>query len=223
MRDAQGRPAGGSASPSDDAASPRRPLHDAETLAFYEAQATAYAARRADEPSRHLADLLALLPPGARILELGCGGGQDVAAMLASGFDVDATDGSAALAAEAARRLGRPVRTMRFDALDAQAAYDAVWANACLLHVPRIGLPDVLARIRRALRPGGLFFASFKATGQEGRDRFGRLFNQLTATELREAYAAAGDWEVVAVEEGLGGGYDGVEVPWVAVTARRPD
>ena len=38
----------------------------------------------------------------------------------------------------ASRRLGRPVGTLLFHDLDAVEAYDGVWANACLLHVPEI-------------------------------------------------------------------------------------
>ena len=151
--------------------------HDPATLNFYAAEAPVYAASGPGGTSRRLAGFLARLGPGARILELGCGGGRDAAAMLAAGFEVDATDGSPALAAEAERRLGRSVRVMRFDELAAVEEYDAVWAAACLLHVPRAGLSGVLARVRRALRPGGLHHASYKAAGAEGRDRFGRLFN----------------------------------------------
>lgn len=110
---------------------------------------------------------------------------------------------------------------MRFDELAAEAEYDAIWAAACLLHVPRAGLSDVLARIWRALKPGGLHHASYKVTGAEGRDRFGRLFNQLTLGELVATYARSGPWEVVAVAEYDGIGYDGERVPWVAITARR--
>ena len=195
---------------------------DAATLAFYDREAAAYAARWTGRGNPDLDAFLDRLTPGARILELGCGGGQNAAAMIARGFDVDATDGSAGLVAEAARLLGRPVRPMRFDELEAEAEYDAVWAAACLLHVPLAGLPSVLARVWRALRPGGLHFASYKATGREGRDGLGRWFNQPTAAALVEAYAASGDWEIMAIEEGEGGGYDGVAVPWVMLTARRP-
>lgn len=194
---------------------------DPATLAFYDAEARAYAARYGNHVRPELAAFLVRLPSGARVLELGCGGGQDAAAMLAAGFDVDATDGSPALAAEAERRLGRAVRVMRFGELAADAAYDGVWAAACLLHVPRAGLPGILARIHRALRPGGLHFASYKATGREGRDRFGRLYNQLGANALRDAYARAGAWEFVAIEERAGTGYDGEETPWVAITVRN--
>lgn len=194
---------------------------DPATLAFYAAEAPIYAASGPGGASRHLARFLTRLSPGARILELGCGGGRDAEAMIAAGFEVDATDGAPALAAEAARRLCRPVRVMRFDELAAEAGYDAVWAAACLLHVPRAGLPDVLARIRRALKPGGLHHASYKAAGAEGRDRFGRLFNRLTAVELVAAYLQSGAWEIVAVSEYDGVGYDGERVPWATITARR--
>lgn len=195
---------------------------DPATLRFYEEEAPVYAASGPAGASRHLAGFLARLPAGARILELGCGGGRDAAAMLAAGFDVDPTDGSAALAKEASARLGRPARVMRFDELAAVDSYDAVWAAACLLHVPRAGLPAILAAIARALRPGGLFHATFKATGQEGRDGFGRLFNQLTAAELKALLGRSGRWREIATEDYIGGGYDNRQGPWVAVTARVP-
>lgn len=79
---------------------------DPATLAFYAAEAPVYAASGPGGTSRHLAGFLARLSRSARILELGCGGGRDAEAMIAAGFDVDATDGVPALAAEAARRRG---------------------------------------------------------------------------------------------------------------------
>ena len=47
------------------------------------------------------------------------------------------TDGSPEMAAVASKHLGRTVETLLFHELDEVEAYDAVWANACLLHVPR--------------------------------------------------------------------------------------
>jgi SAM-dependent methyltransferase len=66
---------------------------------------------------------------------------------------------------------------MRFDQLEESAAYDGVWASASLLHAPAAELTSDLARIHRALKPGGLFVASFKAGNGEGRDMFGRYYN----------------------------------------------
>lgn len=195
--------------------------HDPATLAFYDAEATPYAARRAAEGTRALDGFLKRLRPGARILELGCGGGQDAAVMIDAGFDVTPTDGSPGLAAEAEKRLGRPVRVMRFDELAAVAAYDAVWANACLLHVPENALPEILRRVHAALVPGGLFQASFKGGDGGGRDSLGRYYNFPSAAALEDAYRAAGDWAVLELTTGTGGGYDGVQRDWLFVSALK--
>jgi SAM-dependent methyltransferase len=195
---------------------------DAATLAFYDAQAPVYTASGQGGVSRWLPDFMQALPAGARVLELGCGGGRDAGAMLANGFDVDVTDGTPAIAAKAEERLGRPVRVMKFDELAETNAYDAVWASASLLHVRRAALPDVLGRIYQALKPGGLHFASYKGGGSEGRDGFGRYFNYLDQDALLEAYASSGAWRVLSVDSCLGGGYDGRLGPWLAITARKP-
>ena len=194
------------------------PLHDADTLAFYDREAAVYAARTRGEPVR-LRAFLEQLRPRAAILELGCGGGQDAALMSAAGFEVTATDGSAGLAAEAEARLGRPVRVMRFEELEDVAAYDAVWANACLLHVPEDGLADVLGRIHRALKPGGRFYAGFKSGDGGDRDSLGRYYNFPSEARLRAAYGAAGAWAPLDVTTGQGGGFDGVPRTWLHVLA----
>lgn len=194
---------------------------DPETLAFYAKEAPVYTAGGSGGISRHLADFADRLAPGARILELGCGGGVDAEYLIGRGFDVEATDGVAEIAMQAARRLGRTVRVMRFDELDADASYDAIVASASLLHVPRINLASVLGRVRRALRPEGWHLGTYKGGGQEGRDRFGRYFNYLAVDEARRLYEDAGPWQEIEVTEGLGGGYDGVQGPWVRVIARR--
>ncbi|AUX76865.1 SAM-dependent methyltransferase domain-containing protein [Sinorhizobium fredii] len=85
--------------------------------------------------------------------------------MIARGFDVTPTDGSPELAAEAERLLGRPVGVVRFEELSWRERFDGIWAEACLLHVPRTALPDVLTRLLRALKFGGVLHASFKAGG----------------------------------------------------------
>jgi SAM-dependent methyltransferase len=170
---------------------------DEDTLGFYSRNAEAYAGW-AKPPSSRLKGFLALLPPGGSILELGCGSGNHAAEMLAAGFDVRPTDGSPEMAAVAARRLGRPVEAMRFDQLDAQAAYDGVWASSCLLHVPRGELTDIFGRIHRALRPEGVFYASFKVgEGGDGRDTLGRYYNYPPQQWLEAAYAASGPWRLL--------------------------
>lgn len=105
-----------------------------------------------------------------------------------------------------------------FEDIATEAAFDGVWANACLLHVPRPGLPGILARVHRALRPGGAFYASFKAGEAEGRDRFGRYYNYPDAGWLRSAYAVDG-WRSLDIAEEMGGGYDREPTRWLHATA----
>ena len=195
-------------------------MADDRTLRFYAQAAPAYAARTGTQPAPQLTDFVAALPVGARVLELGSGGGRDAAFMLARGLDVHPTDASPELAAEAERRIGRPVTIMTFDQLEAADAYDGVWACAALLHAPADELTADLARIHRALRPGGLFVASFKAGGGEGRDQFGRYYNYPDQARLAAHYATAAPWQSVTIAEHAGSGYDNLPTRWLWVTAR---
>jgi SAM-dependent methyltransferase len=172
---------------------------DQATLQFYRRNAESYAAW-AKGPSTRLTGFLGLLPAGASILELGCGAGNHAAEMLARGFALRATDGSPEMAEIASRRLNHPVATMRFDELEENQAFDGVWASACLLHVPKEELAGILTRIRRALKTGGVFYASYKAGNGDGRDSLGRYYNYVSAAWLRAAYAAAGPWQTIGFD-----------------------
>ncbi len=194
---------------------------DEETLQFYRGHADAYAGREITSRRARLTVFLARLAPGACILELGCGAGGDTADMLARGFDVRPTDGSPEMAAVASKRLGRLVRTMLFHELDEVGAYDAVWANACLLHVPRPELTGVLARIWRALKPAGHFYASYKTGEVEGRDALNRYYNYPSQDWLRATYAAAGSWNSLSIESGEVKGFDDKMASMLFVVAQR--
>lgn len=195
---------------------------DEATLQFYRGHAEAYAGRKITSRKARLAAFLALLPKGARILELGCGAGGDTAEMLAQGFDVRATDGSPEMAAVASQRLGRQVETLLFHELDEVEVYDAVWANACLLHVPRDQLAHVLSLIWRALKPGGAFFASYKEGDADGRDALDRYYNYPSQDLLRKTYAEAGDWNALSMERGKVKGFDDKMATMLFAVARKP-
>lgn len=198
---------------------------DPDTLAFYARDAADYAARRPLAGRHHLAPFLDRLAPGARILELGCGAGNDAAHIIDQGFDLDPTDAVPELAAYTEARIGRPVRIMRFDQLEAEAEYDAVWANASLHHAPFEELPGIIRRIHRALKPGGWHFANYKANddkhGGGGRDFLGRYYSYPSQTQLTEAYESAGPWAETIVESFEDGTYGGGLIPWLAITLRK--
>ncbi len=211
----------------DDAPIPAPEAYDEDTLAFYEREAANYARWKggtAVNAARWMDGFLARMEPGARILELGCGSGRDAETMIGRGFDVTPTDGAAGMAQAAAKRLGRPVKVMRFEELEAENEYDGVWASAALLHAPAAALPDMLSRVRRALKPGGTFYASYKkGVGKgEGRDGMGRLYNYPTTPALYGAYAASGPWAGMTLEEGTGMSYDGAMAVIQHVLAVKP-
>lgn len=195
--------------------------YDERTLRFYADEAPVYTAAGSGGVNRHLHEFLDRLPRGARILELGCGGGRDCEAMLERGFAVTPTDAVGEIASKAEERIGLPVKVMRFDELNSFEEYDAVFASASLLHVPRPQLSAMLRLIYRALKPAGLHYASYKGGGAEGRDSIDRYFNYLTLDEVKRAYAQAGEWALIDAQEYFGGGYEGGIGPWVAVTLRR--
>jgi SAM-dependent methyltransferase len=194
---------------------------DDATLQFYRRNAEAYAKREITSRHARLTKFLALLPPGTAILELGCGAGGDSAEMLARGYDVTPTDGSPEMADVAARRLGHPVKTLLFHELDAIEAYDGVWANACLLHVPRDQLANVLALIHRALKQDGAFYASYKSGDGDGRDGLDRYYNYPTEDWLRAIYAQSGAWRDLSIETGEVRGFDDAMAEMLFVLARK--
>lgn len=94
--------------------------------------------------------------PGERILDLGCGDGALTAKLVDMGCSVVGVDSSAEQI-EAARELGLDAHVMDGHALTFDGEFDAVFSNAALHWM---GHPDeVIAGVRRALRPGGRFVA----------------------------------------------------------------
>lgn len=159
------------------------PLSD-PTVEYYDRHAVAYAR---DTLGVEMGDLyepfLSLVPPAGHVLDAGCGSGRDSRAFIARGYTVTAVDASTELARMASELVGRPVLVMRFQSLSFEAEFDGVWACASLLHVARAEMGDVLSRLTRALKRGGVLFTSFKI-GEGERTDGGRLFNSYTEASL---------------------------------------
>ncbi len=166
----------------------------AATVRAYDDSAAEYRHATADLPdavAAAIGRLAAVVPRGARVLEIGSGPGRDAAAMEAAGLRVRRTDVTPAF-----------VQMLRADGYDADVLdplvddladpaapgtpYDAVWANACLLHVDRDDLPAVLARLARATRRGGVLHASLKEGDGEAWSVHGRVSSPRRFTYWRE-------------------------------------
>ncbi len=171
-----------------------------ETVDFYEREAARYVADTLGVDVAALrARFCARLPAGALILDAGCGSGRDSRAFVAMGHRVHACDASPAMAREAEAVLGQPVSVVRFEDFETASVYDGIWACASLLHVPEASLPDVLARLWRALRPGGVFYLSMKHGQSERRDGWGRHFTDATASRLRGWLNGLADLGVIEI------------------------
>jgi len=194
---------------------------DSETLAFYDGEAAAYAAYASDKGERvALARFAARLEPGTSVLDFGCGSGWAAHEFAEQGFRVSALDGSAGLAEEALRRYGVVVRVARFEELDDEGLHGGIWASFCLLHDTREAMPGHLARLHRALEPGGWLYLGLKEGAGESRDRLGRRYTYFGAAEIGTLLRSAGfPAPEIAAEQSTG--YDGSKSGILHILARR--
>ncbi|HZU83857.1 MAG TPA: methyltransferase domain-containing protein [Polyangiaceae bacterium] len=100
--------------------------------------------------------------PGERILDLGCGDGALTRRLVELGCDVVGVDASPEQVA-AAVRLGLDARVMNGEALAFSCEFDAVFSNAALHWMRRPA--EVIAGVRRALKPGGRFVGELGGHG----------------------------------------------------------
>lgn len=173
------------------------------TLAAYELHAKQYIARTSNIRSQLVDDLIGLVPHGSSVLELGSGPGRDATALEEAGLVVTRTDGAASFV-RLFRSRGLEARTLDVTADDFGGPFDAVFANAVLLHVARTRLRSVMAVARRATRVDGVLVASFKkGDGDEWSERkldVPRHFTYWQEEELRRVVMAAG-WTPLRIEE----------------------
>ncbi|MGD9866893.1 MAG: class I SAM-dependent methyltransferase [Hyphomicrobiales bacterium] len=176
------------------------------TLAYYSGNAEAYAAREVSGRNRHFIETFARdIAPGGAILDLGCGAGWAASMFERMGYDAHACDGCPELAAIASRKLKRPARVVRLEDIDDASIYDGIFANAVLHHLPKDAIPGAMARISRALKPGGRLFASFKQGEGEHADKVGRFYSYCMPQELERLVEATPGlaFDRIETQEGL--------------------
>lgn len=125
------------------------------------------------------------LAPGARVLDAGCGSGRDAKAFKEMGYQVEAFDASSAMVDLAREHTGLPVQLMTFADVEWKEEFDGIWCCASLLHVPAVELPGVMRKLADALKPGGVWYVSFKY-GDGEREVDGRRFTDMDEVGLRK-------------------------------------
>jgi SAM-dependent methyltransferase len=171
--------------------------------------------------------LLGALPPGATLLELGCGTGEPMTRRLAARFHVTGVDLSARHIALAQAAIPQATFIQAdMAAVDfPPSSFDAVAAFYSIIHVPREEHGDLLRRIAGWLRPGGLLVATMGANdtpaGVEA-DWLGApmYWSHFDSATNRGLVTAAGLELVEAREETED--EDGTPVTVLWVVARKP-
>ncbi len=120
-----------------------------------------------DEPRRRFRRLLGAR---ARVIDIGCGPGLEMADLSLMGLDATGLDVSREQLRLARDRL--PSAALAWGtalALPfAPASFDGAWASASLHHLTREEAPRALAEIRRALVDGGAFYCSVQRGNTAG-------------------------------------------------------
>ena len=160
--------------------------------------------------------------PPFTILDLGCGPGRDLKAIAGLGHVAIGLEGASRLAEMARAYSGSEVWQQDLLKLELPArAFDGVFANATLFHVPGQELPRVLRELRATLKPRGVLFASNpRGDNEEGwsRGRYGAYHDLDT---WRRYLTGAGFAELAHYYRPAG--HPRNQQPWLASVWRKAD
>lgn len=166
---------------------------DDSTTKFYETHAREYFERTVSADLAALyEDVLKHVRPGGRILDAGCGSGRDLKIFRARGFDAVGIDASNALVDMAREFSGARCTVMRLEDAKFSGGFDAVWACASLLHLPKRNVMSILRRLRSTLLKGGVLYASVQVGHGEALARDGRFFAYYEPDEFAQYIEKAG-------------------------------
>ena len=179
-----------------------------QTIDVYERSAKECLARWSQRRHRRpplLVEWLQYLPADARLLDLGCGGGQDAGDLAQRGYRVVGLDRSRALLSAGRRRycslplVRADLRELPFQAM----SFNGLWAAASLIHLPKPDARRILTDLYRLVRPGGLFAATMTHGLKSRRVTDGWLPGRYVARwrkdELARAVRRAG-WKILELK-----------------------
>ncbi len=142
------------------------------------------------------ADLFLENLEGMKIVDLGSGPGNHAAYFKENGCDVLCVDLSEGMI-DKCRQKGLKAQVMDIESLNLpEKSFDGVWAYASLLHVTREKIPQVIKKISKMLKPGGLLGVAVKEGTKEGfeaNEKYPgteRWFTYFTDEEMKQLFSA---------------------------------
>ncbi|MBA2252771.1 MAG: class I SAM-dependent methyltransferase [Nitrospirales bacterium] len=170
-----------------------------------------------------LIEVLQHLPKNARLLDLGCGAGQDTRALRRAGFRVVGLDVSHPLLDYARRRSPR-LSLVQADIRHlphVPGIFDGIWAAASLIHLPKSSIQASLRGLAHLTTPGGILAATFIHGRRSGTLQSGwipdRFISRWHKQELAVVIGRAG-WTVVELKTVSG---QERKERWLNLIARR--
>ncbi len=170
---------------------------------------------------------LSFLKGPSKILDLGCGPGRDAKYFVAMGHEVTGIDISPKMIEIAKASVPKAQFLVSdiegFDPGD--GAFDAIWASASLLHVPKKLFAKTLAKIRMSLKPEGIFYVSMKkGSGEElaADARYGgveKFWNYVQEEELAEKLIGQGFQILEKATHEASTSYQ--THPWISVICKK--
>ena len=134
-----------------------------------------------------LVQAVSLLAHKERALDLGSGAGRDTRYLLEQGFQVTAVDSDAHAITILATFPQERLRIVQSSFVDfAFGTYDLINAHYALPFVAKSRFDEVVARVKQALQPGGIFVGQFFGIHDEWNTP-GREMTFLTREEAEEA------------------------------------
>lgn len=154
------------------------------------------------DPSSFAREVSDLLPPAARVLDLGCGEGRDSVFFASRGFEVTGVDASQAglrKAERLARERGIQVRWLQGDMahLPLDGPFDLVYSCGAIHYVPRRERAGLFPRLKALTLPGG-YNAHIVFTDRAMYVEKGEVIDYFVRGELPGVYA---NWLILRREE----------------------
>ena len=168
------------------------------TTAFYDRWAVSGEEAELSAMSRHFE---ASFAPGARVLDVGCGKGRDVVALLDMGYDAFGVEPNDAMRARALARDARLPGRIESAALPALGqpfggGFDGVVCSAVLMHLADEALPASLVALSSVLRPQARLLMAVPEMRPDllvdGRDPDGRAFANHAPVRVQQLLADPG-------------------------------
>ncbi len=149
-------------------------------------------------PWPRLVRAVSLLGHTGEALDLGCGGGRDTRYLLAHGFAVTAVDSEAASLAALADLPPEHLHLVQSTFEDfAFTNYDLINAHFALPFTHKEQFSAVFARLKAALKPGGIFVGQFFGVN----DTWNTPETTMTFLTREQAHAQRAGLELVEFEE----------------------